>query len=103
MDRKAALRFGRYNHGAGAAIQSRDAVGNLGERGRFVGEADLDRNGRAVDTEGDLVECGMTAGLDLDVDTFPFELAVQDAGPEVEGLADGSDVFGFLDGEADAE
>src|ERR1035437_4060225 len=66
-----------------------------------VGELEDHRNA-AADGDGDQVFRGMAAGLHRDSLSAPCELAVEDAGPEVERLLDEADVFGLVDGEADA-
>src|SRR5262249_44700570 len=78
--------------------------GNEGTLGISTGHAAFfnDRNLCALHAVGYGVQRRMTAGFDLDAPAPPFELAVQDAGPQVEGLLDALDVFGLVDGEANA-
>ena len=68
---------------------------------RCVGELE-DHRDAASHANSERVLIGMAAGLHRDLLPAPFELAVQRAGPQVERLLEESDVFGLVDGEADA-
>ncbi len=68
--------------------------------GRRVGKLE-DYGDAALDSYGDQVLCGMTAGLGYDLLAAAFELTVQSAGPQIEGLPDEPDVCDLFDGEAD--
>jgi hypothetical protein len=66
-------------------------------------EGELEDYGNAaLDPDRDHVFFGMAASLHRDLLPAPFELAVQRAAPQVEGLLNEVDVFGLVDGEADA-